>query len=158
MIRRSAGWQQRLVAGALLAAVTLAACGPFYDGLPLDPGAAHLEPNAGHDAARLRTIGSAEYLTPGLEGAVLFIRLVDAAGDTIMDTYFRWPTDGKSIPPGRYLLSTYWRTCEGNCGALDPPMPFCSGRFEVAPRGRVEVRLTPGQLASGWTCDVTVVD
>lgn len=136
----------------------LTACAASYFGSPLDPTAAHLEPRAGRDAARLETIGSSENLTPGIEGAVLFVRLMDDTKTTIMDTYFRWPTDGKAIPAGRYQLSAYWRPCDGNCGLLDAPIPFCHDRFEVEPSGRVEVRLVAGQFANGWTCQVAVTD
>ena len=44
--------------------------------------------------------------------AVLFVRLVDDAGTTVLDRPFDWPADEQQISPGRYDLAAYWRACD----------------------------------------------
>ena len=41
---------------------------------------------------------------------------------------------------GRHLLTVYIRTCDGNCGYLDPPSHRCSLRVRVPARATVVLR------------------
>ncbi len=56
------------------------------------------------------------------------------------------------LPRGAYRLRTYIRTCDGNCGLLDPPTNRCSAAFRLA-AGRV-VRAKVRRDATG--CRVSV--
>ena len=145
----------RLGLAAFSTAVVLAGCGieTGYGG-PLDPSAAHIVPRTGNDAAVLETTAAADAMLPGVEGSVLFVRLVDAEGTTILDRAFAWPSDRQHIPPGAYGLTVYWRGCVGNCGNLDPESPFCTDEIAVAAMGRVVIDIVPRQLQPGSSCTV----
>ncbi len=139
----------------LAAAATLAACSSY--GMPLDPTAPHIEPWVGHDGALLRTSAPDGSLTPGIEGSVLFVRLLDSDGETVMDTYFQWPTDEKDIPAGSYSLVGYWSGCSGNCGNLGGEAPFCYEQIDVSPGDRVNVAVIgPTSLAPAGNCQVVI--
>jgi hypothetical protein len=149
---RAAGFPFLLIVLGLAAT----ACGRTYFGEPLDPTAADVVPAAGVDAAVLETGAPADSMTPGIEGAVLFVRLVDQQQRLILDRPFQWPSDRQPIPPGAYHLTAYWRGCDGNCGNLSAEAPpFCVADVVAAPRGRVAVEITPRSLAPGTTCTVS---
>ena len=137
---------------------SLAAClgQRTYFGEPLDPKAPNIVPFTGLDAATIATHANPpDAWTPGLEGAVLFIRLTDGGGNRILDRPFGWPTDEQSIPPGSYSLSAYWMGCNGSCATLSAEAPaFCQVDITAVPRLRIEVEITPRSLAPGTTCIV----
>jgi len=62
----------------------------------------------------------------GIEGYVVFGKLVAQDGSVVMD--MRIPNEGLgvSVPSGTYAFSAYYRNCDANCGYLDPPEPLCS--------------------------------
>jgi hypothetical protein len=41
---------------------------------------------------------------------------------------------------GRHLLTSFIRTCDGNCGYLDPPSHRCSLRLRLPARATVRLR------------------
>ena len=41
------------------------------------------------------------------------------------------PSFHRSLPAGRYRLSSYMRFCDGNCGFLDPPANKCVATIQV---------------------------
>ena len=41
------------------------------------------------------------------------------------------PSFHRRLPAGRYRLSSYMRTCDGNCGFLDPPINKCVATVEI---------------------------
>lgn len=148
------------LASALLLAVgtALAGCSLFprtYSGMPLDPSAANVVPAGGPNPATLVTTAPPDTMSPGVEGSVLFIRLVDGANRTILDRPFDWPGDRQAFPPGSYTLIAYWRGCDGNCGNLSGESPFCRRPLEAAPGARITVTILPGNLAPGSTCQVS---
>jgi hypothetical protein len=71
----------------------------------------------------------------GIEGAVLFVRSVDADGTVILDRIVRAPESTIEIPAGAQTLVAYYRSCDGNCGLLDPPHDFCSVEADAEPAG-----------------------
>jgi hypothetical protein len=78
-----------------------------------------------------------------IEGAYSYVRIEDTGGGTV--TVLRLPADGKaSIPlsPGSYTLVSYQRTCDANCGNLDPASESCSGRFDAAERPSLSASIT----------------
>ena len=125
-----------------------------WQGLPLDPSAANVVPFVGLDSAIIETVGAEEGLTPGVEGSVLFVRLVSPEGSTVLDRPFEWPADQQRISPGQYALNVYWRGCNGNCGDLSDENSFCEEGVSVASGGRIRVTVTPSQLSPGSQCTV----
>ena len=147
-----------LAAGVLVVAWLAVALGliPRYmDGTWLDPTAANTVPFVLFDTATIETEGSEDAILPGVEGSVLFARLVDQDGATVLDRPFEWPSDRQPIPPGQYSLTVYWRTCVGNCGRLDHESPFCQHDVSVPTGERIHVSVTPRNLAPGSSCSVT---
>ena len=126
----------------------------FRDGLPLDLTAANVVPWVLFDSAVIETTASDDAMTPGVEGSVLFVRMVDDGGATVLDRPFDWPADEQRILAGRYDLTVYWRGCSGNCGQLDGEDRFCEHDVTVAAGGRIRVAITPSQLAPGSQCTV----
>jgi hypothetical protein len=147
-----------LAAGVLGIAWLVVALGlipRFRDGMPLDPTAANIVPIVLFDTATVETEGSDGAILPGVEGSVLFVRLMDEKNTTVLDRPFEWPSDQQRISPGRYALSVYWRGCVGNCGQLDGEDRFCEQDVSVSAGGRIRVFVTPRSLAPGSQCSVT---
>ena len=63
----------------------------------------------------------------GIEGARGFIRSVAPDGSLMLDRIMQ-PEGGIRVVthPGDQTLVAYYRTCDGNCGLLDPESPLCS--------------------------------
>ena len=74
-----------------------------------------------------------------IEGYVNFFRLRDGSGRLILRRRSFHLT--RRLAPGRYRLTSYQRTCNGNCGQLGSPGPRCSRRFRVGSRELVRLRL-----------------
>jgi hypothetical protein len=67
-----------------------------------------------------------------IEGAFGYIRLERAGGGTVAER--RLPDSGKltlAVPPGAYRLLSWQRTCDANCGNLDPPSVHCASPFTL---------------------------
>jgi hypothetical protein len=62
----------------------------------------------------------------GIEGAVLFLEVSTPSGSVVLDRVVDQNGDVQALPPGDYKLLAYYRTCDANCGLLDPPKEFCS--------------------------------
>lgn len=71
----------------------------------------------------------------GMEGAVLFVRSMDADGAVILDRIVRAPESRIEIPAGTQTLVAYYRTCSGSCGLLDPPHDFCAAEADIRRAG-----------------------
>jgi hypothetical protein len=74
-------------------------------------------------------VGSGTYA----EGSRWHLR-VDHRGLSLVDDY-RTRTWSRVVEPGRYLVVSYQRPCDGNCDLLDPPTDRCRATVSV-PRGR----------------------
>jgi len=139
----------------ILLGAMVAGCSSYFD-MPLDASAAHVEPWVGHHGAVLETTVPEGSRPMGVEGSVLFFRLLNEHGRTVMDTFFQWPRDAKEIPAGHFSLVGYWRGCNGNCGNLSAPSaPFCRGELDVAPGDVISVLVFPSSLAPGPSCRIT---
>lgn len=80
----------------------------------------------------------------GIEGTVGFLRSVAADGSVILDRMMK--TEGRSRYPtrsGEQTLVAYYRTCDGNCGMLDPETQLCTqvGTLESGHAYLLEVSL-----------------
>lgn len=120
----------------------------------LDSTAANVVPWVLFDGAVIETTASDDAMTPGVEGSVLFVRMVHDGGTTVLDRPFDWPADEQRISPGRYDLTAYWRTCVGNCSNLDGEDRFCEHDVTVAAGGRIRVGISTSQFAPGSRCTV----
>ena len=84
-----------------------------------------------------------------IEGALSYIRIERADGATVTER--RLPDSGKltlAVPPGAYRLLSWQRTCDANCGHLDPPSSQCARPFTLRQgqplRATIEVDFASG--------------
>jgi zinc D-Ala-D-Ala dipeptidase len=85
-----------------------------------------------------------------VEGAVSFVRVRDAAGETVVGRRVRHRPRFRMVrrlQPGRYKVVSYQRPCDGNCSLLDPPTDRCARRIRILSGGltAVSVRVHPGR-------------
>jgi len=69
----------------------------------------------------------------GIEGAVLFLKASTPNGSMVLDRVVDQEGDLQALPPGDYEFVAYYRSCDGNCGLLDPPKEFCSTTQTLEP-------------------------
>jgi hypothetical protein len=75
-----------------------------------------------------------QVIAPGsplpIEGSIPFIRVARVDGSTVVQRRLSLRTQPPfadvRLVPGRYLLQSWQRTCDGNCGHLDPPSNRCA--------------------------------
>ena len=65
-----------------------------------------------------------------IEGAYAYIRVEQPDGSKVMERRLKGSATVE-LAAGRYRLLSWQRTCDGNCGYLDPPSDQCSEGFEV---------------------------
>jgi hypothetical protein len=82
----------------------------------------------------------------GYEGAVQFLQASDVAKVVVLDAVIADEGGTVRMTPGTYRLVAYYRSCDANCGYLDPPRTFCEADATLAPNGRY--RLTVNMTAS----------
>jgi hypothetical protein len=88
-------------------------------------------PSKTTDAATLE-VTFVEEVGIGIEGTVFFVKLSTPDGTVALDRRFLDPGVqspaplAQPIPPGDYRINAYYRTCDANCGFLDPPRPLCA--------------------------------
>jgi hypothetical protein len=90
----------------------------------------------------------------GIEGAIFFLRSHDGGGDITLDRIVQHPEHRLEVPVGAQTLVAYYRTCNANCGNLDPPHDFCSieTELEAGRTYRLAVQVKGPALA---TCDLS---
>jgi WD40 repeat protein len=139
-----------LVAVALLAA---AGCGGDRTETPY---------STGPDAAELRVV---EVHVPGapfaIEGEITYLRLERADGGVVKEATLpnaSEPPFRVAVEPGRYTLAVWHRTCDGNCGYLDPPSDRCRAGLDLRPGSSTEVTIenSPGSDCRAVTRSVDV--
>ena len=87
------------------------------------------------------------------EGAYSYVRIEDHSGRAVTEQ--RVQSDKNtviSLKPGSYKLISYQRTCDANCGTLDPASDSCSSAFTADRSLEARVRVTYG---SGCTISFT---
>jgi hypothetical protein len=57
-----------------------------------------------------------------------------------------------SLPAGAYLVTSYVRPCDANCGNLDPPSETCSSTISVEGGSRVALDVV---LHTSQGCTIT---
>ena len=70
------------------------------------------------------------------EGQVSFLTIRDAGGTEFAARQFQalgdvYPAIEIDLPVGSYLVESYQRPCDGNCGFLDPPTDQCSQTLDI---------------------------
>ena len=78
-----------------------------------------------------------------IEGSYTYMRIETRSGKLVLKRQF---TGGErkfdaKLKPGRYVLVTYERPCDGNCNYLDPPTARCETRFRVQPADDLRLRI-----------------
>ena len=58
------------------------------------------------------------------------------------------------MPAGRYVVRSYARPCDGNCGLLDPPMDGCTARVRLTANATTRVRIV---APPGSPCRIRIV-
>jgi hypothetical protein len=91
-----------------------------------------------------------------IEGSYTYFRIENAAGNAVLRHRF---TDGTrklttKLRPGKYVLVTYERPCDGNCDYLDPPTARCESAFRVRSASPLRISVRYDLLTS--TCSRTV--
>jgi hypothetical protein len=130
---------------ALAAGLTLTACGQEANA-PKAP--------ASHSTLSLRqvvdTSGSLYF-----EGSLGYVSLADQSGSKVLEEQLdpEKLTLSRDFPAGEYVLQSWQRPCDGNCGYLDPPTDRCDSPVSLPEDGEVHVTIT---LHPGKGCDIDV--
>jgi hypothetical protein len=87
-----------------------------------------------------------------IEGQVSYLVVRDEDGNVVVEQEFtrsrpNRPAVDVQLAPGRYIVTSYQRPCDGNCGYLDPPTDRCKTTITLAPDDIVlmTVEFAPGQ-------------
>jgi hypothetical protein len=94
---------------------------------------------AGADAGQLRITQVRVGNAMPVEGALSYIQIERATGGTLIERQL--PDSGKlmlKLDPGAYRLVSWQRTCDANCGNLDPPSSRCARPFTMRQREPLE--------------------
>ncbi len=81
-----------------------------------------------------------------IEGGVDFIRAHTSDGGVILDRILHEPVDTIALPPGDYVLEAYYRSCDANCGLLDPEKEYCTSEETLEAEGRYRLEITVQNL------------
>ncbi len=95
-------------------------------------------------APPIKTRVSIDYRLEGalfIEGSYTYFRIENESGNAVLRHRF---TDGArklttKLRPGKYVLVTYERPCDGNCDYLDPPAARCESSFRVRSGSPIKV-------------------
>jgi hypothetical protein len=95
---------------------------------------------------------------PYVSGTTPFLAVRTAAGRTVAE---RRVTGGRAVvtlPPGRYVLASYWRPCGATCSEDDLPTDRCARRFRVrtASRGASETVAAEAVFEGGEPCRLSL--
>jgi hypothetical protein len=81
------------------------------------------------------------------------VRIENRSGRTVTEERVQSDKNAAiSLKPGSYKLISYQRTCDGNCGTLDPASDSCSSDFTAGRSLEARIRVTYG---SGCTISFT---
>jgi hypothetical protein len=96
----------------------------------------------------------------GIEGAIYFVRSHDGDGDVVADRIVGFDLEPVEIGAGEQTLVAYYRTCNGNCAALDGARDFCEVAAEIEDGGRyvLTVEILGMQRAHPANCTIAEVN
>jgi D-alanyl-D-alanine dipeptidase len=90
-----------------------------------------------------------------IEGSISYVRVRGERGDVVVrrrvqhKARFRMR---RRLPPGRYVVVSFQRPCNGNCRRLDPPTDRCARRVRILSGGLTEVHV---MVRPGRGCRMT---
>jgi hypothetical protein len=88
-----------------------------------------------------------------IEGSYSYVRIEDGDGHKVTEERLSSHGDAAiQLDPGSYRLVSYQRTCDGNCGNLDPPSDSCSGGFTASSQGSLSANVN---VTFGSGCKIT---
>jgi hypothetical protein len=76
-----------------------------------------------------------------VEGALSYIRIERETGAALTRQLPGSHQLTLRVPPGAYRLMSWQRTCDGNCGYLDPPSNRCVRPFTLRPGEKLDVAI-----------------
>lgn len=90
-----------------------------------------------------------------IEGSLGYVRLEDAGGLKLFEQQLdpEKPALSQTVPAGEYVLKSWQRPCNGNCGYLSPPSDRCQSKVSLPAGGAVRATIT---LKPGSGCDIKV--
>lgn len=89
----------------------------------------------------------------GIEGNQPFVKAAKASGgQIILEQHFQWPTTRERLPPGRYTITVYTKSCDGSCGYLDPMGSAFSCDLIVDLRSGARSVVVVGYTQQSLTC------
>jgi hypothetical protein len=131
-------------AAVVLLLLALGACGDTSPGRAADPGASPTPDPVSLEVHRHWQQGAGGEMY--MEGSVTTYELVDADGQKHKPATA--DEDGvvyRDLVPGRYVLRSAERPCDGNCGYLDAPVDQCERHIELTEDTSVDLQVTVGQ-------------
>jgi hypothetical protein len=119
-----------------------------------DPASVQQSPRGSQKPSAAGTlVVSQEIVAGGDEGYIAFF-LVSSSGSQVEEKRLRLTDDSVSfsLPEGtNYELLSYVRSCDGNCGGLDPPTAECRAPFTLKAGETLYAKRVPGP-EPGRTC------
>jgi hypothetical protein len=80
-----------------------------------------------------------------IEGAYSYVRIEDQSGHKATEQRVQSERNVViPLDPGSYRLVSYQRTCDGNCGSLDPASDSCSSGFTADGPVSARIHVTYG--------------
>ena len=88
------------------------------------------------------------------EGSYSYIRVEHTSGDKLLEERLPEATGHSPtfvseavlrVDPGEYRFVSFQRTCDGNCGSLDPPSDECKQVVRVDEPAELTVTVRPGE-------------
>jgi hypothetical protein len=137
--------RRMLTLSALVAALAVAGCGQETN----PPGSS--PPPSKLSVRQVLDMSGGLYV----EGSLGYVRLVDENGSTVFEKQLdpEKPKLSRDLPAGEYVLQSWQRPCDGNCGYLDPPTDRCDSNVSLPENGEARVTIT---LHPGKGCDIRV--
>jgi hypothetical protein len=135
-----------LVLSALVAVLATSGCG-------------QTETESPEAAPSPATLNVRQVLDPSgplyIEGSLGYVRLEDAGGLRVFEKQLdpEKPALSQAVPAGEYVLKSWQRPCNGNCGYLSPPSDRCQSQLSLPAGGAVRATIT---LKPGSGCAIEV--
>lgn len=105
-----------------------------------------VRPPGGPDDAEVDAVFEDQELL-GIEGAIYFLKATDPQGTVVLDRMVSQDGDQERLPQGDYVLTAYFRTCDGNCASLGEAEVFCSVEKMLAPNESYRLVVSVSQRA-----------
>src|ERR1051326_1121498 len=118
-----------------------------------DPANVRQSPKGSQEPSAAGTLVVSQQRVAGSDEGYIAFFLVSSSGSQVEEKRLRLTDDfvSFSLPAGNdYELLSYIRTCDGNCGGLDPPTAECRAPFTL----KAGETLYAKRLPQGSSCKV----